>query len=130
MENLPKVGQILYQQKENESGEVINASLLYIDTEPVHDTGLYVTWIAQMENFNGNGLEVYSDATSGESRLNQINRIASDEDIKFFISVIKKSNNSEDALHYWLHNIKSSEGYALLLPEEKERLERIIKESL
>ena len=129
MNIIPKIGQILYEEKLDENGALIYSALLYVDTEFIPDEGLYVTWIAQMEDFEGNGLEVYTNASSGGSNLKNISRIATDDDIKLFVEVIKKSKNSNEKLDNWIKNINEAEDFALLLSEEKERLKRIINQN-
>ena len=84
-----------------------------------------VTWIAQMEDF-GNGIEVYTDATAGGIGKDKIKRIATDEDILSFVKVIKNSENAQEQIQKWIENIDKSQDYALLLPEEKEKLKKLI----
>ena len=122
----PKVGQILYNETLDEKGSIKSASLIYIDTEPEPESKNYmVTWIAQMEDF-GNGIEVYTDATAGSIGKDSIKRIATDEDILSFIKAIRSSENVQEQIQRWLENIDKSQDYALLLPEEKERLKKLI----
>ncbi len=95
----PKVGQILYDEKLNEDGTIKSASLLYIDEEPNPEEGKWlVTWIAQMQNYNGKGMEVYTDAVAGGMGKGMVTRIAIDEDIMSFVNAIKDSENPQEQI--------------------------------
>ena len=95
----PKVGQILYDEKLNEDGTIKSASLLYIDEEPNPEEGKWlVTWIAQMQNYNGKGMKVYTDAVAGGMGKGMVTRIAIDEDIMSFVNAIKDSENPQEQI--------------------------------
>jgi len=122
----PKIGQILYEEKLDDKGNIKTASLLYIDEEPKPDGGWMVTWIAQMEDYGNGELEVYTDGTAGGTASEHVKRIATDADIMKFVNAIKKSTNFKEQIDIWLENIEKSEDYSILLLAEKERLKKLI----
>ncbi len=125
---LPEVGQILYDQDTDEAGQVVRECLFFIDSPSDNDKQWWVTWLAQMEDY-GDGLEVYIQPEAG-GMPPKMARIATDEDIKRFVEVLKKESDGIQKLKKWLNLIKTSQDLEPLRDDEKARLIKIIMEAL
>lgn len=126
---IPQVGQILFQQYTDSYGKT-TSDLIYIDEEPIdkiEGKSLCVTWLATMADF-GNGLEVYTRPEAGGTSLNNIDRIASDEDILSFVNVIKQSPEFKRIIDEWINILETSEDHKPLLAQEKARLKHLLLE--
>ncbi len=123
----PKVGQLLFHERLTSSGEIDQAALYFVDKEPVEGEQWFITWVAQMEDYNGKGLEVFTEpAVGGGGGEKYGTRIATDEDIMKFIQVIRKATDAEDQARVWIKRLDEEEEFTALLLEEKERLMRLI----
>jgi hypothetical protein len=123
---LPKVGQILYQETLNPDSSIKNSCLFFIDSAPEGEKSLLVTWLVQMEDY-GNGVGVYTEPDCGGMPRKNITRVATDADISSFVQILKKIDPKGQQAQKWLKDIKEVEDWSPLLPEEKERLIRIIQ---
>lgn len=121
-ENLiPKIGQILYKEYNDENGNFQHASLVFIDEEIKEGKQWMYTQIVCMEDF-GEGMQVYAGFEAG-GMPHKYTRLATDEDIKKFIIMIKNGAITKDSqnLEEWLEKIRKDE---VLLKEEKDRIEK------
>jgi len=121
--SVPKVGQILYKEERSDKDEFMYASLIFIDEEIQEGNQWMYTQIAHMEDF-GKGMEVYLHCEAG-GMPHEFTRLATDEDIKKFVTLMKDGSISEGSpnLKEWIKRIRND---GVLLNEEKERIERIV----
>jgi len=116
----PRIGQLLYlETRDEDTGEFINASLVFVDEENFGGKQWYHSSIAHMEDFDGEGLEVYTGFEAG-GMPRRYTRFATDHDIRKFVqTIVETSDNASEQLDEWAQCILEDE---ILLPEEKARL--------
>lgn len=121
----PQVGQILYKEYRSEENKGLKyASLVFVDEEIKKGKQWMYTQIAHMEDY-GEGMEVYTEFGAGGMPA-KYTRIATDEDVEKFITTLLKSRppSPSDQLEKWIKDIKAD---SVILPAEKERLEKIVR---
>lgn len=119
----PQVGQLLYNEHLDKDGNLKHASLLFIDTEPEPDPkSWYYTELFLMEDF-GQGLEVQVSMNAGGMPASYT-RIATDEDVTKFISILKQQQNFNS--EKFVKDLQESQDTEPLLKEEKERIVRLM----
>lgn len=127
-QSTPRVGQLLYHEERDAEGKIKSAWLYFIDTEPEPDKQWMVTWVAQMNDSRGNGMEVDTAPIAGGAGRKHMTRVATDDDIRQFVNVIKGSKNPEEQISLWIKRLEGEGDLSLLLEEEKERLKRILRD--
>jgi hypothetical protein len=125
---LPIVGQLLYSEELGSGNELQSASLLYVDTEPEPGKQWMLTWVAQMSDFKGKGMEVYAEPEVGGGGVKYVKRVATDQDILLFINTIKRSDDADEQFKKWMKLLDEDEDWGPLLIEEKDRLKRLMRQ--
>lgn len=120
---IPKVGQLLYKEYRSENGDFADASLVFVDEEIVEGNQWMYTQIAHLEDI-GNGLEVYTGIEAG-GMPQKYTRVATDDDLKKFLDLIKEGKITEDSdnLEKWMEKLENDN---YLLASEKERIKKIV----
>lgn len=120
---VPQVGQLLYKEYRDAASVFQHASLAFVDSEIQDETEWMYTEIALMED-TGRGMEVYNRFEAG-GMPPAYTRLATDEDILKFVSLMKEGKISEGSstLEEWVGEVEAD---GSLLSGEKERIKRLV----
>lgn len=119
---IPQVGQLLYNEHVKADGELQFASLVFVD-EPIEEGKQWMySQIAHMEDF-GEGMVIYGGFEAGGMPA-QYTRLATDDDLRTFITMMKEGKIPEDGdnLETWLENVQADED---ILDTEKARIKQV-----